>query len=534
MKKTVKFLCFVMIVVCMVMSVPTAYAAQQSVAMWDMEKVESVNTVFVKDFTDSFGNAYQGAVCFDVALGSKAEYDLSGQYSSFTGTLATSGETNSAASFNFAIVLDGQIAYVKQGFTRQSVPEKIVLDLTGAKTMQILTSTNYGAYTYVYVANGSFCCAEQPTSTDAPAPHKLTDVTLVDSLKYNANDLVEDSFGNVHANNYIFGKRETAYAVYNLDGNYNTLNATVFAGNDFGGHIVRSCSVYCDGKLVVHHENIDRQTTPIDIEVDVRHVSVLKIETTAQTSSAWDNEGMLIVGDVRLMPHIHTPGTVREDVAPTCTQEGKKNYTCTVCGKVCNEEIIAASGHVPGDWVTEKKPTCMLVGLKHKYCQVCGEVAESEKIPLLEHTSGTEWIVLTEATCYNGGTEALPCQVCGIHIEERSIPEKAHQMGEWKKEEGSIWNAPIQRVRSCENCYTAEYKQVYAFAWFKPLVLCIVLALVLLGVLCYTTAIKTCEPIIKKHGLIYVLRAAFTLKEDEIITAVSNLREDLADTTDQQ
>ena len=66
---------------------------------------------------------------------------------------------------------------------------------------------------------------------------------------------------------------------------------------------------------------------------------------------------------------------------PTCTEEGLKEGTCSVCGEKAQEKI-AAKGHTFGEAVVTKEATETETGLKTKTCTVCGETKE-EEIPYL-------------------------------------------------------------------------------------------------------------------------------------------------------
>ena len=66
---------------------------------------------------------------------------------------------------------------------------------------------------------------------------------------------------------------------------------------------------------------------------------------------------------------------------PTCTAEGKKEGTCTVCGTKA-EETIAAKGHTFGEAVVTKEATETETGIKTKTCTVCS-ATEEEEIPYL-------------------------------------------------------------------------------------------------------------------------------------------------------
>ena len=66
---------------------------------------------------------------------------------------------------------------------------------------------------------------------------------------------------------------------------------------------------------------------------------------------------------------------------PTCTTEGKKEGSCTVCGTKA-EEVVAAKGHSFGEAVVTKEATETETGIKTATCSVCGETKD-EQIPYI-------------------------------------------------------------------------------------------------------------------------------------------------------
>ena len=99
--------------------------------------------------------------------------------------------------------------------------------------------------------------------------------------------------------------------------------------------------------------------------------------------------------------NISTALTVGEwvvDAEPTCTTNGSKHTTCSVCGETVTLEI-PATGHSLGDWIIDTEATCTENGSKHNECSVCGEI-DTLEIPALGHNIGDD------------GT----CTVCGEEI----------------------------------------------------------------------------------------------------------------------
>ena len=105
----------------------------------------------------------------------------------------------------------------------------------------------------------------------------------------------------------------------------------------------------------------------------------------------------------------HNKDTV-EIVAAKCTEDGKKIYKCSKCGKVMKTEKIDATGHTP---VTDPAvaPTETTDGLTEgSHCGVCGAVLQAQEvIPMLDPTIDT-WFsraATTEADAKAAGYDSV-------------------------------------------------------------------------------------------------------------------------------
>ena len=111
----------------------------------------------------------------------------------------------------------------------------------------------------------------------------------------------------------------------------------------------------------------------------------------------------------------HTYGewvTVRE---PTCSEEGVKERTCTVCGVAKENAAIDATGvHTAGDWETVTPATCTQTGVRHKCCVECGTEMERQELDKIPHN-------------FNGGPT---CQVCGASNPDYTEPTSEETTGE--------------------------------------------------------------------------------------------------------
>lgn len=127
----------------------------------------------------------------------------------------------------------------------------------------------------------------------------------------------------------------------------------------------------------------------------------------------------------------------------TCTSDGERTYTCSVCGHV-KHEVIPATGH---DYTIETivAPTCTERGYTSHVCSLCGDEQRDTYTEAIGHswseawtTNGSQhwhvcekcglaatkldhiWLpgVVTEVTCTQDGFTRHTCEICGYHYDD--------------------------------------------------------------------------------------------------------------------
>lgn len=97
----------------------------------------------------------------------------------------------------------------------------------------------------------------------------------------------------------------------------------------------------------------------------------------------------------------------------TCTEDGYTgDMVCSACGEVLRKgEVVPAAGHKVGAWKVAKEPTCTEAGREERTCSMCGE-KESREIPSLGHK--LEAVAEIPATIDAAGVKAhYKCTACG-------------------------------------------------------------------------------------------------------------------------
>ena len=97
--------------------------------------------------------------------------------------------------------------------------------------------------------------------------------------------------------------------------------------------------------------------------------------------------------------------------APTCTEEGEGERTCSICGARFERRPIPAVGHSFGGWITDTAATCSSIGKCHRECTVC-KTTESDGIPMLAHKFG-EWEIVSGNMIIPPIVKEQKCELCG-------------------------------------------------------------------------------------------------------------------------
>jgi len=135
-------------------------------------------------------------------------------------------------------------------------------------------------------------------------------------------------------------------------------------------------------------------------------------------------------GEVRAITHSYVSVVTK----PTCTKEGYTTNTCSVCGEVSVDTVVAPLGHTPSEAVIEnkKESTCTEHGSYDSvvYCSVCNEELsrEGKILPLADHS-----LIAHESkapTCTEIGWNAYEtCSECD-YTTYLELPAKGHTKGE--------------------------------------------------------------------------------------------------------
>lgn len=153
-------------------------------------------------------------------------------------------------------------------------------------------------------------------------------------------------------------------------------------------------------------------------------------------------------------PCVHSWDAGAVTTEPSCTVNGIRTYTCTLCGET-KEEYIAALGHIYETSVT-KEPTCTTTGIMRSICARCLH-AFNEVIPATAHNYESVQET-SDAETYCPDTK-FTCSKCGTYYYEST--------GTTERTEHDISNAGSSLTvaatkNACEFCSWHRYYLCYS------------------------------------------------------------------------
>ena len=137
----------------------------------------------------------------------------------------------------------------------------------------------------------------------------------------------------------------------------------------------------------------------------------------------------------------------------TCTEEGEKTFTCSICGDKKTEKI-SATGHQHTEIRNKKEATCKETGYSgDTWCKDCGKkILSGQTIAKTENHSWDAGKVTTKATCTEEGEKTFTCSICGDEKTEK-VSATGHQHTEIRnKKEATCKEEGYSGDTWCKDC----------------------------------------------------------------------------------
>ena len=143
-----------------------------------------------------------------------------------------------------------------------------------------------------------------------------------------------------------------------------------------------------------------------------------------------------------------------------------------MCGKYFSDEaltkeitkeetVTSATGHVWSEWTTVTEPTCTDEGRAERNCSVCGE-QETKVLPINKnaHVWDTEYTVDTKATCTEAGSESIHCSKCDETKDSRDIEALGHSFTNYISDDNAACSEDGTETAKCDRCDATDTRTV--------------------------------------------------------------------------
>ena len=107
--------------------------------------------------------------------------------------------------------------------------------------------------------------------------------------------------------------------------------------------------------------------------------------------------------------------------AATCTEDGEKKVSCTICNGKYNMSIPKLGHDYSTEFTIDKEPTCTVPGEKSRHCTRCDERSEITSVSALGHNYSKEYTIDKEATCVEEGSKSRHCIRCDAYTDQIKI-----------------------------------------------------------------------------------------------------------------
>ena len=144
----------------------------------------------------------------------------------------------------------------------------------------------------------------------------------------------------------------------------------------------------------------------------------------------------------------------------TCTEEGEKKFTCSICGDEKTEKV-SATGHQHMEIRNQKNPTCKEAGYSgDTYCADCGvKIFSGQTIAKTKNHNWDGGVITTEPTCTERGEKTFTCTICG-NTNTKKVNATGHSYGAYKVVKEPTNKRKGLKSKTCSVCGKIVYEAI--------------------------------------------------------------------------
>ena len=149
---------------------------------------------------------------------------------------------------------------------------------------------------------------------------------------------------------------------------------------------------------------------------EIRNKKEATCKETGYSGDTWckDCGKKILSGQTIAKTENHSWDAGKVTTKATCTEEGEKTFTCSICGDKKTEKV-SATGHQHTEIRNKKEATCKEEGYSgDTWCKDCGKkILSGQAIAKTEDHSWNQGEITKEPTCKEKGEKTFTCSICG-------------------------------------------------------------------------------------------------------------------------
>ena len=144
----------------------------------------------------------------------------------------------------------------------------------------------------------------------------------------------------------------------------------------------------------------------------------------------------------------------------TCTEEGEKTFTCSICGDEKTEKV-SATGHQHTEIRNKKEATCKEEGYSgDTWCKDCGKkILSGQAIAKTKNHNWDGGVITTEPTCTERGEKTFTCTICG-NTNTKKVNATGHSYGAYKVVKEPTNKRKGLKSKTCSVCGKIVYEAI--------------------------------------------------------------------------
>ena len=195
---------------------------------------------------------------------------------------------------------------------------------------------------------------------------------------------------------------------------------------------------------------------------EIRNKKEATCKETGYSGDTWckDCGKKILSGQTIAKTENHSWDAGKVTTKATCTEEGEKTFTCSICGNTKTEKV-STTDHQHMEIRNQKNPTCKEAGYSgDTYCADCGVKISSGKT--IAKTKNHNWdggVITTEPTCTERGEKTFTCTICG-NTNTKKVNATGHSYGAYKVVKEPTNKRKGLKSKTCSVCGKIVYEAI--------------------------------------------------------------------------